>query len=487
MLDNNPVFRSLEFIESQILEKLSVENIANGIYFSKYHYSRMFREIIGDSVMDYVTKRKLTLAGKTLLESDKSITDIAFDYGYDSREGFTRSFKAYMGVSPTEYRKYGLSAISQKIIKEKYIMTYQKNTDEMIRELNDLIAKAKETAAQARKCDFVNYVPFWNGIADKTDDFTNNIQGAIERIAIIAEQPDEITNRFTIIKIIDDIAFWSNIIAFNTGLTISRAQPDDCKAMWPLCEKYLELARSSVLKAEKIVPILHNLASLIIDDMRENAEKKIQLVIKTGKDAADMIVGYSYIRDEIRHMVEKISTMQYDDVTVSSLEECLFQLDIISFSADIDVFREPQDKVLFAGLTDFREKINEALDFFQVLIKQEKTTFEGRTIKKRFIDIAYQGNIMLFVVRGEIEKLGKLLNIEQKEVFNKICGEIDDFILYTHNATEDTSLKGIADMLYTINSRLVNEAEELKEYGGAIKFLANEFKAFADNLMKSVN
>ena len=57
MDNDNPVFRSLELIESRITEKLTVENIASAVYFSKYHYQRLFREAVGDSVMEYVTKR----------------------------------------------------------------------------------------------------------------------------------------------------------------------------------------------------------------------------------------------------------------------------------------------------------------------------------------------------------------------------------------------------------------------------------------------
>jgi len=158
--NDNPVFRSLELIESRITEKLTVENIANAVYFSKYHYQRLFREAVGDSVMEYVTKRKLTLAGKALLDSNASIIDIAFEYGYDSREVFTRSFKAYMGISPTEYRKYGLTAISQKTIKERISMFYSKTTDEIIRELNELIAKAKELSGSARKTNSKWYAQF---------------------------------------------------------------------------------------------------------------------------------------------------------------------------------------------------------------------------------------------------------------------------------------------------------------------------------------
>lgn len=83
-MDNETsVFRSLEIIEKRIAEKLTVENISNSVYFSKYHYQRLFRKIVGESVMDYVMKRKLTLAGRELLETDNSILDIALKVSYE--------------------------------------------------------------------------------------------------------------------------------------------------------------------------------------------------------------------------------------------------------------------------------------------------------------------------------------------------------------------------------------------------------------------
>ena len=82
MKNEKPILKSLEIIENRITEKLSVENIASSIFISKYHYQRLFKEIVGDTVMEYVTKRKLTLAGKELLETNDTILNIALRYGY---------------------------------------------------------------------------------------------------------------------------------------------------------------------------------------------------------------------------------------------------------------------------------------------------------------------------------------------------------------------------------------------------------------------
>jgi AraC family transcriptional regulator len=493
-----PVLRSLEIIESRITEKLTVENIARSVYFSKFHYGRLFREIMGESVMDYVTKRKLTLAGRALLETDASVLDIALKFGYDSHEGFTRSFKAYMGVTPTDYRKYSLSSISQKSVKGKNTMLYSKNTDEIIRELNDFFATAKETAKDARKNKNTvpEYAPFWNTIADTTDAFADKMKDVIERITSIADNPDEITNRFNILIAIEDIALQSNLLAFNTGLMVSRGQPEHIRAQLPLCEKYRDLARVSSLKSGKIVGFFNELSGLIFADMRKTADEKLRAVIQKGKSAADSIGGdsrYAYIRNEVECLVNELSSMPIDNVTVIYLEDCLFKLNVISFAAEMDITRSPKDKELFGGMAAFRESLSEAISFFKNLIMttMPENTSDSAVSERKPIKhasgIAFQGNILLFYTRGEADKLGNLLDDEQKTAFEKICGKINDFIQFTRNATEksaESSYKTIADMLYAIHADMTAAADGLKDRGGSVRFIAGEVKGLADSVMK---
>ena len=99
MTDENPVFRSLGVIEERIREKLTVKSLADSVHFSQYHYQRLFREAVGDSVMGYVARRRISLAAAELAGTDVSVLEIALKYGYDSHEGFTRSFRAHMGIT----------------------------------------------------------------------------------------------------------------------------------------------------------------------------------------------------------------------------------------------------------------------------------------------------------------------------------------------------------------------------------------------------
>ena len=186
--NKNPVFRSLAVIEENIQRKLTVESLAKSIHLSKYHYQRMFREIMGDSVMRYVSRRRIALAAADLTETDESILAIALKYGYDSHEGFTRSFRAQMGVSPKDYRKYHLSVPTVKKQKEKTTMTDSKTIDEIIRSLNNLIVQIREVTAYTRKNKTaapdtaVFYSEFWDTVATGADAMADELGAMSERI-----------------------------------------------------------------------------------------------------------------------------------------------------------------------------------------------------------------------------------------------------------------------------------------------------------------
>lgn len=493
MNGENPIFHSLDLIEEKIMEKLTVETIADSIHFSKYHYQRMFRSLVGDSVMSYVTKRKLSLAGRELLETNASVIDIALKYGYDSHEGFTRSFKAYMGVSPADYRKYGLSAIFQKNRKEDTDMLYSKNTDDIIRELNDLIAQMKTVSSYARKKeddgadDAERYAPFWELIAGKTDALAAELQKTLEQVTAIARQPDEICTRFILIKAIEDVAFQMNLTAFQTGLMDSRARPEHRDLFRPVCDKYNELAKKSRMKAEKITIFFNELAAMIFEDMRNNAVHRIQATAAKGQEAAEHLknggdAACAYITDEITVIADEISSLPLDEVTISRMEDILFRLRIISFAADTDLFRVPAYQETFHSISAFSKSLEETVEFLKSLPDAAsgagaETGFQRpeRTMEKEYSALAIQGNILLFYIRGEIQKLGSArLGKEQKAAFDLICRDVNTAILLAQKAEDETTFDKMAKILYEVQRKMTAEADRLGMYGSAIQFLADE-------------
>lgn len=94
----------IDFIEKNIKSDLTPEIIAKECGYSTFHFSRVFNINQGIPVMDYVKRRRLSLAAIDLFNGNK-ILDIALEYGFDSHNGFSKAFKKEYGFSPKQYIK----------------------------------------------------------------------------------------------------------------------------------------------------------------------------------------------------------------------------------------------------------------------------------------------------------------------------------------------------------------------------------------------
>jgi len=96
----------IDFIEEHLTtDDLDLEEIADIASYSKYHLHRMFSNIVGCTLHQYIQKRRLTEAARQLVYTDKSIIDIAFIAGYETQQSFTLAFKRLYQQSPQVYRK----------------------------------------------------------------------------------------------------------------------------------------------------------------------------------------------------------------------------------------------------------------------------------------------------------------------------------------------------------------------------------------------
>ena len=99
--------RVLKLIESRLQSSLQLEELAAEACYSKFHLIRIFQELMGETVMDYVRKRRISEAGTALIKTNEPILDIALAYQFDSQEAFTRSFQQVFGMPPGKFRKIG--------------------------------------------------------------------------------------------------------------------------------------------------------------------------------------------------------------------------------------------------------------------------------------------------------------------------------------------------------------------------------------------
>lgn len=101
------ISRSIEYIEDNLTNDITIEDIANHLYISSFYFQKGFSMLCGYSISEYIRSRKLSLAGYELLHTNNKIIDIALKYGYDSPDSFTKAFTRFHGSTPTEVRKSG--------------------------------------------------------------------------------------------------------------------------------------------------------------------------------------------------------------------------------------------------------------------------------------------------------------------------------------------------------------------------------------------
>lgn len=89
----------IQYIEDNVTEELTVECISKKMGYSIYHFSRIFTEEMGVSLMEYVKERRLFKATEDIMLG-KRILDVAVEYGYQTHSGFTKAFRRKYGFSP---------------------------------------------------------------------------------------------------------------------------------------------------------------------------------------------------------------------------------------------------------------------------------------------------------------------------------------------------------------------------------------------------
>ena len=94
------------FIEEHIDEELSLERLSNEFFVSKYHISHIFKDNLGLSVHQYITKKRLALCHQALM-GDATVIEVYRSFGFGDYSSFFRAFKKEYGISPSKLKKQG--------------------------------------------------------------------------------------------------------------------------------------------------------------------------------------------------------------------------------------------------------------------------------------------------------------------------------------------------------------------------------------------
>lgn len=95
-----------KYIDQHYAEDITIERLVKTFYVSPYHLSHMFKQKTGYSVKQYLLRRRLGEAQIRLASTQDSVQRIAEESGFEDASYFSRIFLKYVGLTPSEYRKY---------------------------------------------------------------------------------------------------------------------------------------------------------------------------------------------------------------------------------------------------------------------------------------------------------------------------------------------------------------------------------------------
>lgn len=142
------ILRALVYIEEHLEETLSLERISEIAGISPFHFHRIFRALSGETVQSYICRLRMEYAKGALLFSEKTVTEIGGEVGYENPSAFTKRFTAETGMAPSRYRQE-----SQRIREEIFHRTEGAPPD-WIRKVAYVCRKEEEVLFVRRRGDY---------------------------------------------------------------------------------------------------------------------------------------------------------------------------------------------------------------------------------------------------------------------------------------------------------------------------------------------
>lgn len=112
---------ALNYIKEHYRENITLEDLLILTNYSKSHFIRLFKEHTGMHFVDYVNKFRIEKTCLDLIYTDKNITEIATENGYNNIQYYSRIFKKYMKTTPKQYRKNGKNLVVPSSLANVYV------------------------------------------------------------------------------------------------------------------------------------------------------------------------------------------------------------------------------------------------------------------------------------------------------------------------------------------------------------------------------
>lgn len=96
---------AIDYMEEHLLENVRAEDVAAVVHISPFYLQKGFRILTGCSMGEYIRSRRLYLAALDIRAGADSVTELAAKYGYDTPDSFTKAFRRFHGVSPSQLKR----------------------------------------------------------------------------------------------------------------------------------------------------------------------------------------------------------------------------------------------------------------------------------------------------------------------------------------------------------------------------------------------
>lgn len=97
--------KAIEYMEEHLLDDIGADDVADAVHMSSFYLQKGFQIITGYTMGEYIRNRKLYLAALDIIAKEDKIIDVAYRYGYETPESFTKAFSRFHGMTPTQIKK----------------------------------------------------------------------------------------------------------------------------------------------------------------------------------------------------------------------------------------------------------------------------------------------------------------------------------------------------------------------------------------------
>lgn len=179
-MENIVIIKAIDYIKENLKEDLTVEEIAEHCHFSKYHFNRLFKSTVGESVYAFIKRLRIeNSAIQITRQHTKSITEISSSYGYSS-SNYSTAFRKHYGQSPVTYKK---ARQENKIISNNYGF-YADLTDKTYEDYNSRMKQEElqdfQVVYQRFVGDYHNMRTYWKEFCNKHKSYYDETSWELE-------------------------------------------------------------------------------------------------------------------------------------------------------------------------------------------------------------------------------------------------------------------------------------------------------------------